>query len=180
MKAGKKLFNGLAVFAFVWFNLVVINSQIFAQEKENYNISQNPNNQNNDTNINETESDANAADPQKTSNDSEITVNQIDKANFENIAILQGLNKITAKTSEFNVKVGEKIEFGKLTIIVHKCWQSPLDQSPESKMLIEIFETDTKNVKNRIFYGWMFSSTPSISGLEHPIYDVTAIGCKSK
>ncbi len=107
----------------------------------------------------------------------------IDPSRFSNIAVIQGLNKTTAKTSILEIKIGEKISFGTLKIIVHKCWQAPLDQKPDSKMLLEVFET--KNEENqakesRIFYGWMFASSPSISGLENPIYDLTAISCKNK
>lgn len=110
--------------------------------------------------------------------ENQITVKQVDQSNFANYAILQGLNKVTAKTSEFEVKVGDSVEFGKLTIIVHKCWQAPADQRPESKILLEIYENENEQNKNRIFFGWMFASSPSISSLEHPIYDVTALGCK--
>jgi len=107
----------------------------------------------------------------------------IDPSRFTGVAVIQGLNKTTAKTSIIEAKIGEKISFGSLKIIAHKCWQAPLDQKPDSKMLIEVFETkneDHKNIEERIFYGWMFASTPSISGLEHPIYDLTAISCKNK
>jgi hypothetical protein len=114
----------------------------------------------------------------KGSDSQKITASQIDQSNFANVAILQGLNKITAKTSEFEIKVGDSVEFGKLIIIVHKCWQSPADQRPESKILLEIYENINEDTKNKIFYGWMFASSPSISSLEHPIYDVTALGCK--
>jgi len=101
---------------------------------------------------------------------------------FLNIAVIQALNKITATTSDLEIKIGEKTKFGTIRIIAHKCWQSPLDQKPESKILLEVFETNKEDgeiVENRIFYGWMFASSPSISGLEHPIYDLTAISCKN-
>ena len=107
----------------------------------------------------------------------------IDPSRFSSVAVIQGLNKTTAKTSIIEAKVGEKVIFGSLKIIAHKCWQAPLDQKPDSKMLIEVLETknEDKTVKEeRIFYGWMFASSPSISGLEHPIYDLTAITCKNK
>lgn len=107
-----------------------------------------------------------------------------DSSRFSNYAIVQALNKTTAKTSILELKVGEKFIFGSIKIIPHRCWQSPLDQKPENKILLEIFESktdsDDKIVEKRIFYGWMFSSSPSISGLEHPIYDIIAINCKFK
>lgn len=107
-----------------------------------------------------------------------LTLDKIDQSNFAGIAVLQCLNKITAKTSEINVKVGSEFVFDKLTIKVDKCWKSPAYQRPENKILLEVFETLTDGTKKLIFYGWMFSSSPSISGLEHPVYDITAIACK--
>jgi hypothetical protein len=122
-----------------------------------------------------------------------LTADKIDPSHFYNTAIVQGLNKTTAKTSILEIKIGEKTRFGKIDIIAHRCWQAPLDQNPETKILLEIFEekneitnpeekTETQITKTkevRIFYGWIFASTPSISGIEHPIYDLTALGCKN-
>jgi len=108
-----------------------------------------------------------------------LTIDKIDQSNFSGTAILQGLNKVMAKTSELRIKVGEQIEFGKLTIKAKKCWRSPPEQRPENKILLEIVESDNDGIKKTIFYGWMFSSSPSISGLEHPIYDIAAIECKN-
>ncbi len=107
-----------------------------------------------------------------------------DISRFNNVAVVQVLNKTTAKTSILNLKIDEKISFGSLKIIAHKCWQSPLEQKPENKILLEVFEfkneTEEKSQEKRIFYGWMFSSSPSISSLENPIYDITALNCKNK
>jgi hypothetical protein len=115
----------------------------------------------------------------------QLTVNKIDPSRFNNVAVIQGLNKITAKTSVLEIKIGDTIKFGKLTITAHKCWQAPLEQKPESKILLEIFDngsgaTENEITKKRIFYGWMLSSSPSISGIEHPIYDITAISCNNR
>ncbi|NBV05745.1 MAG: DUF2155 domain-containing protein [Proteobacteria bacterium] len=116
----------------------------------------------------------------------QLTIDKVDPSRFSSIAVIQALNKITAKTSLIEVKVGNTIKLGKLTVTVHKCWQSSLEQKPESKVLLEIFDENSKNHdqenqnKSRIFYGWMFSSSPSISALEHPIYDVTLVACKNK
>ncbi len=108
-----------------------------------------------------------------------VTVDKADPSRFNTIAVIQGLNKITAKTSILEAKVGDTIRFGKITITIHKCWQAALDQKPESKILLEVHDNDQSS-KNRIFYGWMFSSSPSISALEHPIYDITAVSCKNR
>ena len=118
--------------------------------------------------------------------ENKVNTDQIDQSNFANIAILQGLDKITGRSSQIKIKIGQEVRFGKLSIIMHKCWKSPADQRPENKILLEIYEDSVnktennskdKNGRNRIFYGWIFSSSPSISGLEHPVYDITALKC---
>ncbi len=105
-------------------------------------------------------------------------VAEYDPSRLQKTAIIQVLDKITAKTSTQTLSVGKKQTVSKLTITIHKCWQSPLDKKPESKMLIEVQEQKSDK-KQRIFYGWLISSSPSLSGLEHPIYDITAISCKN-
>jgi len=109
-----------------------------------------------------------------------ITFDKVDTSRFYNKAVLQILNKTTAKSSVIELSVGEKIEIGQLSVKVNKCWQAPLDQKPDSRILLEVFETKSAGLAKRIFFGWMISSSPSISSLEHPIYDVTALSCKNK
>lgn len=94
----------------------------------------------------------------------------------EKTATIQALNKITAKTSLLEINIGDTISFGSISIVAHKCWKAPLDQKPESKILLEVTE-NKEDLESRIFYGWIFASSPSISGLEHPIYDLTALDC---
>lgn len=131
-----------------------------------------------------TDSFAQEASKTATSGDYKLTADKVDTSRFYNFAIVQGLNKTTAKTSILEMKIGEKIRFGQIAIVAHKCWSAPLDQKPESKILLEVFENKNDESGNaqetRIFYGWIFASSPSISGLENPIYDLTAIGCKNK
>jgi hypothetical protein len=110
----------------------------------------------------------------------EIEENKILDKNFTQIAILQVLNKITAKISNLEAPINEEIAFGRLKIITQKCWKAPPDQRPKNKILIKVLELDSKEEDKTIFHGWIFSSSPSISGLEHPIYDITAIECRNK
>ncbi len=113
---------------------------------------------------------------------STLSLDKVNQSNFHSTAVIQALNKITAKTSVLEIKVNEETKFGKLTIIARKCWKASPDQKPDNKILLEVYEnsSESENAKKqgRIFYGWMISSSPSISDLEHPIYDITAINCK--
>jgi hypothetical protein len=95
------------------------------------------------------------------------------------IAILQGLDKISARTSRIEVPVGATVQFGTLSIVVRDCEQSPPDASPENAAFIQIFETPPGEETKRLFSGWMFSSSPALSELEHPVYDVTLLSCRA-
>ena len=104
-----------------------------------------------------------------------------------NIATVQILNKTTAKNSMLDLRIGQKVNLGAITVKSHKCWMAPLDQKPETKILLEVFENKNSQEldanpaeSKRIFYGWLFASSPSLSGLEHPIYDIISITCKNK
>ena len=108
-----------------------------------------------------------------------MLISYIDQKNFKKNAVIQILNKITGSVSEFSLRINKKFIYDDLYFSVSKCWQAPLDQMPESKILIKvsIVEDENKKAEKSIFYGWIFSSSPSVSGLEHPIYDITAINC---
>ena len=97
----------------------------------------------------------------------------------EPIAVLQGLDKISARTSQIEAPVGASIKFGTLSIIVRDCEQSPPEDTPENAAFVQIFETPPGEETKRLFSGWMFSSSPALSELEHPVYDVTLLACKA-
>ncbi|HTW52031.1 MAG TPA: DUF2155 domain-containing protein [Stellaceae bacterium] len=97
----------------------------------------------------------------------------------EPIAILQGLDKISARTSKIEAPVGSTVHFGTLSIEVRDCEQSPPEDSPENAAFLQIYETPPGEDTKRLFSGWMFSSSPALSELEHPVYDVTLLACKA-
>src|SRR5580704_7939767 len=95
------------------------------------------------------------------------------------IAVLQGLDKISARTSQIEAPVGATVQFGTLSIVVRDCEQSPPEGPPENAAFVQIFETPAGDEKKRLFSGWIFSSSPALSELEHPVYDVTPLACKA-
>lgn len=106
----------------------------------------------------------------------------ITSSRFMNYAKVQILNKNTAKTQDQKIAIGTSFKYGNIIITPHKCWQAPLTKKPDSKILLEVDEINLKddNEINNIFLGWMIASSPSISGLEHPIYDITALNCNDE
>jgi hypothetical protein len=96
----------------------------------------------------------------------------------EPVAVLQGLDKITARVSEIDAPVGKKVQFGNLSILVRDCEKNPPEDRPESAAFVEIDETPPGKSSVRQFSGWMFASSPALSALENPVYDVIVLDCK--
>src|SRR6516165_7730852 len=97
----------------------------------------------------------------------------------EPVALLQGLDKITARVSKFEAPVGAPVRFGTLLIRVRDCEKNPPEETPESAAFLEIDEVRPGEVNLRVFSGWMFASSPALSALEHPVYDVNVLDCKT-
>jgi hypothetical protein len=94
------------------------------------------------------------------------------------IAVLQGLDKITARVSDFDVPVGKRVAFGDLSILVRACEKSPPIDTPETAAFLEIDNKLPGADKVTEFSGWMFAQSPALSALEDPIYDVVLLDCK--
>lgn len=92
---------------------------------------------------------------------------------------LKSLDKVTARTETFEARVGSTVKFGPLYIKVQSCRKaSPVDR-PESAAFLQIWEIDQNNEAIWIFSGWMFASSPALSPMDHPIFDVWLIDCQS-
>jgi len=104
-------------------------------------------------------------------------------ARGETVAVLQGLDKTTARISKFDAPVGKPVRFGTLVITVRACIKHPPEEEPESAAFLQIDEVrqGERNavVSQQVFSGWMFASSPALSALENPIYDVGVLDCKT-
>ena len=96
----------------------------------------------------------------------------------EPTAVMQGLDKITARVSRFEAPVGRPVTFGSLSIVVRDCQKSAPEERPENAAFVEIGEIHPGEGKVQLFSGWMFSSSPALSALDHPVYDVNLLECK--
>ena len=91
---------------------------------------------------------------------------------------LKILDKISSKNTLVKLKNGELINFKDLSIKSLKCKNSEFDDNPEITAYIQVKDlTDTNNNEVFVFNGWMFSSSPSITPFDHPVYDVWLIKC---
>ncbi len=94
-------------------------------------------------------------------------------------AILNGLDKITARISLIEAPIGEFVRFGTLNIVARTCHKQPPEEPPETAAFLEIEEVRPGFERTRLFSGWMFASSPALSALEHPVYDVWVTDCKA-
>ena len=95
--------------------------------------------------------------------------------NFVEIKIL---DKISSKTSQLTLNIQEENKFENLIIKVLKCKNSEFDDSPEVTAYLQVQDVTLKNNDQVfVFNGWTFSSSPSISLFDHPVYDIWLTKC---
>ena len=91
---------------------------------------------------------------------------------------LKILDKISSKNNLIQLKNGELVKFKDLSIKSLKCKNSEFDDNPEITAYIQVKDlTDQNNDEVFVFNGWMFSSSPSITPFDHPVYDVWLVNC---
>ena len=100
------------------------------------------------------------------------------KAYPGDLVIMQGLDKVTARVSTVPAPLGTEVRFGTLAITVRGCDRTPPEEPPESAVFLEIQEVRPNETPTPLFTGWMFSSSPALSALEHPVYDVWVLECR--
>ena len=91
-----------------------------------------------------------------------------------------GLDKITAKTSEIVINLGEIKKFGPLEIKVLKCGKIDSDNKNNSVAYLQVQDmSENQNEKVFIFNGWTFASDPTIAPFDHAIYDLQLVNCNN-
>ncbi len=93
-------------------------------------------------------------------------------------AVLQGLDKTTARISTFEAPVDQVVGFGSLEVVARRCYKTPPEEPPESAAFLEIVDQRPDADAVKVFSGWMFASSPALSAMEHPVYDVWVVDCK--
>ena len=92
-------------------------------------------------------------------------------------AVLRGVDKITGRTQTIEIPVGETQKMGDLKITLERCLKKPPEEMPENAAFLLVEEKNKDNDSKVVFNGWMFSSNPAISAMEHPIWDIWVLEC---
>lgn len=123
------------------------------------------------------QSPAAAPAPSPTVSSDSDTLRAIPGGPGKRVAELQGLDKVTARTRRFYAAVGEPTRFGTLEITVGDCLVNTPDAPPESAAYLTIVDHKPGQAEQKLFAGWMFASTPSLSALDDGVYDVRVLAC---
>lgn len=91
-------------------------------------------------------------------------------------ALLRGLDRISGKTVDFGILPGETVRYERLDVTLGSC------RYPKGQAQVEAFAYVTiKDIRDDepAFEGWMFASSPALSSLDHPRYDVWVLSCRT-
>jgi len=93
-------------------------------------------------------------------------------------ARLQALDKVTARVSIIELRVGETARFGTLAIALRACHGRPPTEVPDAAAWMEITDSRAAAGSPPAFRGWMFANAPGVNMLEHPVYDIRVLECR--
>ena len=88
---------------------------------------------------------------------------------------LRTMDKITGRVQKISVGIGESKKVGSLSVLVEKCLKKPPEETTENSAFLTIMDEDSP--EKPVFRGWMFSSNPALSAMEHPVYDIWVVEC---
>jgi hypothetical protein len=102
------------------------------------------------------------------------------------VAIVQAVDKITAESMRFEAPVGQPVRYKNLIFTVRSCEATAADETERDAIAhIEVdFQPPAPagrapQAAKSVYRGWMFAASPSLSPLEHPVYDAWLIACKA-
>ncbi|MFW5641485.1 MAG: DUF2155 domain-containing protein [Roseicyclus sp.] len=88
---------------------------------------------------------------------------------------LRALDRMLGRPSDIEMEVGQTALFGRIAIHVPECRFPAEDPSSDAFAHLRVFDTGG----NALFDGWMVATSPALSALEHPRYDVWVLRCAS-
>ena len=93
------------------------------------------------------------------------------------VAVLQALDKVTARISTIQVPLNEPVRYGTLVITARTCTKRPPEEPPETTVFLEVYDLRQAAGPQLAYSGWMFASSPALAAMEHPVYDLSVIDC---
>lgn len=88
--------------------------------------------------------------------------------------LLRGLDTLNGTARDLPVRVGDIIRYGHLEITADACRVPRSDPQSDAYAFLRIRDIREETPR---FSGWMFASSPALSALDHPRYDVWVQSC---
>lgn len=92
---------------------------------------------------------------------------------------LRALDKITGHAKAIFAPLNVPVKYATLTIVARSCYSTPASETPETSAFLQIDEQRADQPPHRVFSGWMYASSPGLHGMQHPLYDVWVIKCRT-
>ena len=90
-------------------------------------------------------------------------------------ALLRLLDKSVGRSSDVDLTVGETTVLGRIAVRLLECRYPEESPASEAYAHLEIMDLDGQE----LFRGWMIASSPALSALEHPRYDLWVLRCRT-
>jgi len=99
-------------------------------------------------------------------------------------AVVRGLDKVTGHARDYTLPIGRAARIGSLEVIARACSKNAPEDQPEVRIYVEVFDhpparEGEEAERSEVFHGWLFASSPGLSALDHPTWDIWAIDCRS-
>jgi hypothetical protein len=98
-------------------------------------------------------------------------------------AVVRGLDKVTGHASDYTLTIVRATRIGSLEVVARTCSKNAPEETPEVRIFVDVFErpparAGEESERRALWSGWLFASSPSLSALDHPYYDIWAIDCR--
>jgi hypothetical protein len=95
------------------------------------------------------------------------------------VAVFSGLDKITGRIISFDVYIDETVQFGALQITPRACYTHPATEVQRTSVFVEVDQVSLQQTVRRIFTGWMFADSPALNAIDHAVYDIWLVDCRT-
>lgn len=95
------------------------------------------------------------------------------------VAVFAALDKVTARISRLEVKLGETATFGSIMVTPRVCYSRPPTETPKTTAFVEVEEIKLDASRQKVFTGWMYAQSPGLHAVEHPVFDIWLTNCKT-
>jgi len=93
--------------------------------------------------------------------------------------MMRGLDKITGRAFDIVAPLNVPVKFATLTITARYCYSTPSSETPETAAFVQIEDARPDKPVRSVFSGWMYASSPGLNAMQHPLYDVWVIFCRT-